>query len=121
MKKNITVLILSLIALSLSGQTTSVSKTTSSKTSVSVDKSNEKFLYTSYFDSVKTDVAKSIIVKDLGTPKESSRRMAMWKEKGVLVSIMDGKAQIEMDYNKADKAMISKVEKMADEISKSIK
>lgn len=120
LKKNITMLALLLFVLSVSGQAKTVSMTTSSKTSVSIDKSDKKYLYTSYSDPAQTAAAKAIIIRNLGTPNEDSKRITLWKQKGINASISGGKIHIEMYYDKADKAMISKVEKMADEISKSI-
>lgn len=113
-------LVLSMLALSLSGQTSSVSQTSSSKTSVTVDKSNKGYFYTSYFDAAKTNAAKAIIIKNLGAPSEDNMRVALWKQKGINVSIRQGTVKIEMYYNKAGQALISKVEKMADVISKTI-
>ncbi|MNK70027.1 hypothetical protein D3C87_894380 [compost metagenome] len=120
MKKNITVLALSIFALSLSGQTSSVSNTTFSKTSISLNKTDDKYLYISYFDSVKTCAAKEIIAKNLGRPKQDNGTMAVWEEKGMNASVRHGKVKIEMYYGKADGALMQKVEKMAHAISKTI-
>ncbi|MNT15478.1 hypothetical protein D3C72_1505320 [compost metagenome] len=120
MKKNITVLALSIFALSLSGQTSSVSNTTFSKTSISLNKTDDKYLYISYFDSVKTCAAKEIIAKNLGRPKQDNGIMAVWEEKGMTASVRHGKVKIDMYYGKADGALMQKVEKMAHAISKTI-
>lgn len=120
MKRIITMLVLSMFASTLSGQTSSVSKTNSSKTSISVNKGDNKYLYTSHFDSVKTAAAKAIIVKNLGRPKEDNGQIALWEENGYSVSVRQGKVKIEVYFDKVDKSLISKVEKMADEISGTI-
>lgn len=118
MKKNVTMLVLSMLALSLSGQTSSVSQTSSSKTSIAVDKSNERYFYTSHFDAAKTNTAKTIIIKNLGAPNDDNMHVAFWKQKGINASISQGIVKIEIYYDKADQALISKVERMADVISK---
>ncbi|WP_159474694.1 hypothetical protein [Chryseobacterium sp. 18068] len=110
-----------MLFLPLSGQTSSVSNATTSKMSVSVEKSNEKFLFTSYFDSLKTVEAKASIITNLGRPKEDNSRMTLWEEKGINVIVRRGKVRIEMYYESANRTMIPKVEKLADEISKIIK
>ncbi len=120
MKKFIMTFFLSVLALSLSGQTKTTSKTTSSKTSVSVEKTNKKYVYTSYFEASKTNAAKSIIISNLGTPNEDNTPLARWTRKGVIAKVWNGKIQIIMEYSMTPKAMIIKVEKMADEISKVI-
>ncbi|MDH6210435.1 hypothetical protein M2254_002019 [Chryseobacterium sp. BIGb0186] len=121
MKKNSTILVLSMLFLPLYGQTSSVSNATTSKMSVSVEKSNEKFLFTSYFDPLKTVEAKASIITNLGRPKEDSSGMTLWEEKGINVIVRRGKVRIEMYYESANRTMIPKVEKLADEISKIIK
>lgn len=88
---------------------------------MSLSKGNDKYLYTSHFDSLKTVAAKAIITKNLGRPKEDNDRIEIWDEKGISVRVRQGKVQIEMYDDKADKALISKVEKMADEIQKTLK
>lgn len=120
MKRIITMLILSMFVSTLSGQTSSVSKTNSSKTSISVSKGDNKYFYTSHFDFVKTAAARAIIVKNLGRPKEDNGQIALWEENGYSVSVRQGKVQIEVYFEKVDNSLISKIEKMADEISGTI-
>lgn len=95
-------------------------KTNSHNTSISVSNDTQDYSYSAKFNSEKTEKIKKLVEEELGKPNESTGKTSVWKGKGYAVTIMNGKAVIEVEKTKVSKSFITKMENLGEEISEAL-
>ena len=119
MKKYIFALVLTFLSLQTFSQVSN-STTTNSNISISVSSDDDDYSYNARFDSDKTAAAKSVIVKTLGNPTDSTDRISLWEGKGYSVSVRQGRVEMEMDKEAVTKSFQLKLEDLGEQISEAV-